>query len=95
MVESNSRKGDVWDNAAMEAFFSSLEMELLQQKHFKTKAEAIQEIFIYICHEAKLAIELDGSQYDEPAQKAHDEVRTQALETGAYKCCASGTKMCC
>jgi transposase InsO family protein len=48
MVESNSRKGDVWDNAAMEAFFSSLEMELLRQKHFHTKAEAIQEVFIYI-----------------------------------------------
>lgn len=47
-VESNSRKGNVWDNAAMESFFSSVEMELLRQKHFKTKAEAIQEVFIYI-----------------------------------------------
>lgn len=48
VVESNSRKGNVWDNAAMEAFFSTLEMELLRQKPFKTKAEAIQEVFIYI-----------------------------------------------
>lgn len=47
-VESNSRKGNVWDNAAMESFFSSVEMELLRQKRFKTKAEAIQEVFIYI-----------------------------------------------
>lgn len=47
-VESNSRTGDVWDNAAMESFFSSVEMELLRQKRFKTKAEAIQEVFIYI-----------------------------------------------
>lgn len=32
----------------MESFFSSVEMELLRQKHFHTKAEAIQEVFIYI-----------------------------------------------
>ena len=48
VVESNSRKGNVWDNAAIESFFSSVEMELLRQKRFKTKAEAIQEVFIYI-----------------------------------------------
>ncbi len=48
IIESNSRKGNVWDNAAMESFFSSVEMELLRLKHFKTKAEAIQEVFIYI-----------------------------------------------
>jgi len=48
VIESNSRKGNVWDNAAMESFFSSVEMELLRLKRFKTKAEAIQEVFIYI-----------------------------------------------
>ena len=47
-VESNSRKGNVWDNAVMESFFSTLEMELLRQKRFRTCAEAIQEVFIYI-----------------------------------------------
>ena len=48
VIESNSRKGNVWDNAAMESFFSSVEMELLRRKRFKSKAEAIQEVFIYI-----------------------------------------------
>lgn len=47
-VESNSRAGNVWDNAAMESFFSTLEMELLRQKRFRTRAEAMQEVFIYI-----------------------------------------------
>jgi putative transposase len=47
-VESNSRKGNVWDNAAMESFFSPLEMEWLRQKRFQTRAEAMQEGFIYI-----------------------------------------------
>ena len=48
IVESNSRKGNVWDNAVMESFFSSVEMELLRLKPFKTQAEAIQEVFSYI-----------------------------------------------
>lgn len=48
IVESNSRKGNVWDNAVMESFFSTLEMELLRLKPFRTQAEAIQEVFSYI-----------------------------------------------
>ena len=47
-MESNSRKGNVWDNAVMESFFSSIEMELLRLNHFKTQAQAIQEMFSYI-----------------------------------------------
>jgi hypothetical protein len=38
----------VWDNAVKESFFSSLEMELLRKKQFSTKAEAMQEVFVYI-----------------------------------------------
>ena len=48
VIESNSRKGNVWDNAVLESFFSSLEVELLQKMRFETKAKAIQEVFIYI-----------------------------------------------
>jgi len=47
-IKSNSRKGNVWDNAVKELFFSSLEMELLRKKPFTTKAEAMQEVFVYI-----------------------------------------------
>lgn len=48
VIESNSRKGNVWDNAVLESFFSSMEVELLQKMRFETKAQAIQEVFIYI-----------------------------------------------
>lgn len=47
-IESNSRKGNVWDNAVKESCFSSLEVELPRKKPFSIKAEAIQEVFIYI-----------------------------------------------
>jgi len=47
-VQSMSRKGNVWDNAAMESFYSTLEFECLQGRHFKTRAEAKMEVFTYI-----------------------------------------------
>jgi putative transposase len=48
VIESNSRKGNCWDNAPMESFFSTLEFELLRKVRFKTKAEALKEVFAYI-----------------------------------------------
>jgi putative transposase len=47
-VQSMSRKGNCWDNAVMESFFSTLEFECLQGHHFKTRAEAKLEVFTYI-----------------------------------------------
>jgi putative transposase len=47
-VQSMSRKGNCWDNAVMESFFSTLEFECLQGRHFKTRAEAKLEVFTFI-----------------------------------------------
>lgn len=46
--QSMSRKGNVWDNAPMESFFSTLEFECLRGHHFQTRAEAKTEVFTYI-----------------------------------------------
>jgi transposase InsO family protein len=48
MVASMSRKGDCWDNAVAESFFSTLEFELLMQNDWHTKQEARRAIFHYI-----------------------------------------------
>ena len=40
-----------------------------------------QFIVDFYCHEAKLAIELDGSQHFTPEGITHDEARTAAIET--------------
>lgn len=45
---SMSRKGNCYDNACMESFFSSLKMELIYLTKFKTREEARREIFEYI-----------------------------------------------
>jgi putative transposase len=48
MVPSMSRKGDCWDNAPVESFFSSLKYELVHRQSFSTHAEARAALFEYI-----------------------------------------------
>ena len=45
---SMSRTGNVWDNAAMESFFSSLKTERTARKTYKTRDEARADVFDYI-----------------------------------------------
>ena len=45
---SMSRKGNCWDNAAMEAFFARLKVESLYAEDFGTKEEAYACVFEYI-----------------------------------------------
>ena len=48
IAQSMSRKGDPYDNAVAENFFSCLKCELVHHKHYKTRAEAHADIFAYI-----------------------------------------------
>lgn len=48
MIQSMSRKGDCWDNACAESFFSTLKMEEVYRQTYKTKEEARRSIFEYI-----------------------------------------------
>jgi putative transposase len=45
---SMSRSGNVWDNAAMESFFSSLKTERTARKTYRTRQAARADIFDYI-----------------------------------------------
>jgi transposase InsO family protein len=45
---SMSRKGNCYDNAVMESFWSTLKHELIYRCHFQTRAQARQAIFEYI-----------------------------------------------
>ena len=48
LVASMSRRGNCYDNAAMEAFWSSLKNELVHRRRFATRADARTAIFDYI-----------------------------------------------
>ena len=45
---SMSRSGNVWDNAAMESFFSSLKTERIARKVYRTRDQAKADVFDYI-----------------------------------------------
>jgi len=48
MIQSMSRKGDCWDNACAESFFSTLKMEEVFHRSYETRVEARVSIFEYI-----------------------------------------------
>jgi putative transposase len=45
---SMSRAGEVWDNSAMESFFSSLKTEKTSRKVYRTRTQARADVFDYI-----------------------------------------------
>ena len=45
---SMSRSGNVWDNAAMESFFSSLKTERIRGRVYRTRDQARADVFDYI-----------------------------------------------
>lgn len=48
ITPSMSRKGDCWDNAVAESFFSSLKTEWLSEEGCETVSETMAEVFSYI-----------------------------------------------
>ena len=45
---SMSRRGDCWDNAVAESFFSTLKAELIERQPWKTRADVRSALFEYI-----------------------------------------------
>lgn len=48
LIASMSRKGNCYDNATMESFWSTLKLELVYRRDFVTRRQARTEIFDYI-----------------------------------------------
>jgi hypothetical protein len=55
-----SRSGNVWDNAAMESFFSSLKTERIERKIYRTRNEARADVFEYIERLMSIAGDIHG-----------------------------------
>jgi len=45
---SMSRQGNVWDNSAMESFFSTLKTERVYRRQYRTRDEARADVFDYV-----------------------------------------------
>ena len=69
---SMSRQGDVWDNAAIESFFSSLKTERVNGKVYSTRNQARADVFDYVESQpvvARLNAALDGAWDARPGRE--------------------------
>lgn len=48
VICSMSKRGDCWDNAVIESFFSSLKLERTNRKRYRTREDAKSDVFDYI-----------------------------------------------
>jgi putative transposase len=73
---SMSRSGNVWDNAAAESFFSTLKIERVKRKVYRTRDQARADVFDYIerfynpTRRHSTIGYLSPMQYEERAMKA-------------------------
>lgn len=63
IAQSMSRKGNCFDNAAMESFFGRLKVEMFHGEEFKTVAEFVRglESYIRYWNNGRLSLTLDGT----------------------------------
>ncbi len=47
-IQSMSRKGNCWDNAVAESFFSIIKSEMIHHQHFKDQNDVLPAVFEYI-----------------------------------------------
>jgi very-short-patch-repair endonuclease len=53
--------------------------------HFRRQAPMRRYVLDFVCHRAKLVIELDGSQHGDPDRLRHDARRTAFLNAQGYR----------
>jgi very-short-patch-repair endonuclease len=53
--------------------------------HFRRQAPIGDYVVDFVCHRAKVIVELDGSQHGEPRNVRHDAKRTAFLESRGYR----------
>jgi len=47
-IPSMSRRGDCWDNAPMESFFSTLKRERVHRRRYWSRDEATKDLRLYL-----------------------------------------------
>lgn len=70
--QSMSRKGDCWDNAVAESFFSTLEFELRPGAAWRTAEDAEPELFTFIERFYNTTRLHSTNGYKSPCQTEHD-----------------------
>ena len=79
-VCSMSKKGDCWDNAVVESFFSTLKREMVSHEHFETRKEARLAVFewIEVWYNRKRRHSALGYLSPEAFEKRHNETKRES-----------------
>ena len=80
-----SRRGNCWDNAVAESFFSSLKKERIKKRIYKDRETATKDIADYIDHEEFLLRIANGDFDDDVAAMFHQGACSDTMATdGRY-----------
>ncbi len=84
-LRSNARKLRLNSTDAERLLWSELRNHRLNGLAFRRQVPIDRYIADFVCHTAKLVIELDGGQHFTEAHERSDEVRTMALEAKGFR----------
>ena len=84
---SMSRRGECWDNAAMESFFSTLKVERVYRKTDRTRDEAEADLFEYIegFYNPRGRHSTLGASAQQSSSGLLYNLRQVSMEAGAYQ----------
>jgi putative transposase len=83
VVCSMSRSGNVWDNAAMESFFSELKTERTARKTYRTRDEAKADVFDYVERFSNLRRQHSTIDYLSPVEFDRQDAKVSRLHARA------------
>jgi very-short-patch-repair endonuclease len=84
-VFENAKCNRGQNTPAEAALWEAIRLKKLDGFRFRNQHALGSFIVDFYCHEAKLAIEVDGEYHAEPNQKEYDEDRTMRIEASGVK----------
>jgi very-short-patch-repair endonuclease len=84
-VLNNAEKNRLNNTPAEAVLWEAIRLKKLDGFKFRNQHAIGGYVVDFYCHEAKLAIEVDGEYHLEPNQKEYDEERTLRIEASGVK----------
>jgi very-short-patch-repair endonuclease len=84
-VLQNAEKNRLNNTPAEAALWEAIRLKKLDGFRFRNQHAIGAYVVDFYCHEAKLAVEVDGEYHAEPNQKEYDEDRTMRIEAAGVK----------
>ena len=84
-VFENAKNNRQQNTPAEAALWEAIRLKKLDGFKFRNQHALGSYVVDFYCHEAKMAIEVDGEYHADPNQKEYDEERTKRIEASGVK----------